>query len=1261
MILMLISCGGSSKDLPETTSTGYSAAPTLTNTSATFSGVRAKYSVETTSEGILVKDIVTQEGSILVSSKTDLLVFKDISTNQSISKLALEIPAKDLVSIVELYIAYFNRVPDASGLSYWIKEYKRGLTLDQIGESFYSAGVQYSAVTGYSSTMSNSDFVTIIYKNVLGRPYPDKGGLDYWSSALENKSATRGTLVRSMLNSAHTFKGDAIYGWVAEFLDKKYQVANYFSVQQGISYNDNTESITQGMEILALVSPTSSSSALGYIDELLGKKPPTVKSGVFRDSVVQGIRFVATAPNGLQRSGVTDAQGEYSYFEGGKIDFYLGNILLASVNNPSATTVTAFLAKDPAANNIARLLQTLDEDNDPSNGIVLTTQVQTNAQKIQNLDFSAQDFDVKFSAIKNTLMANTSIPISRDLVTTEAAAAHAENGARFAFISEKPLGRALQGKLSYPSSYNQAALKKSEYQRLRLYVWEHLERPNLDLAIRAINGKVNGIDAGHELVESTLKRTTAVLDTLNIVINAKDLIVRGADGLSTARKLVFAVSKLEDSGSSGCSVALQLVEEGVTKKVNVNPEPFCTAYEWAHGKFVKGDDANSKIINDALNDAFTKTETEVFNSMNRNWLLKNSFTNGVSLSYVDQAKYAVKVAQIINDGLGSYTLSSNTKSATSHLIARMYLDTWARSAGDRAFMTKLISGQTGVTSINRNDDIAALIKFYSTTGLWCDVQSFIYDNFISGIDNLFEGKIALGKTCQPNVDLDLVNRVIDASVVSMSQQIAMYKKTLGPFALSSTESGTFDIPLVINRTSAITQVLDDVGTSTGSITLGGTTDDSTPTLSGTISPALAAGETLALFNGSTKLGNANVNGTYWTFTPLELTTGNYTFSSAVVSTGGVEGQRSNTWNLIISSGCSFVPCTDDGSVTTFSAGEHNSLALKSDGTLWVAGSNQSGSLGTGDGTYRLWFTQVLSGVKSVSAGGFHSLALKSDGSLWATGENFVGQLGTGDNKDRNQFTQVLSGVKSISAGERHSLALKSDGTLWVCGLNVRGQLGTGDTIHRNQFIQVLSGVSAISAGAFHSLALKSDGTLWATGGNFSGTLGSGDKVDRNQFIQVLTDVTATSAGYHHSLALKGDGTLWGSGFNSGGTLGTGDNIDRNQFTLLLNQVSRIAAGADFSLVLRLDGTLWASGINYYGQLGTGDSKNRNQFVSVLSGVSMISAGYQHSLILKQDGSLWGSGHNHWGVFGTGDSRDSNIFIKILNGVRTPVLKNKKIN
>ncbi|MBC7502615.1 MAG: DUF4214 domain-containing protein, partial [Herminiimonas sp.] len=229
-----------------------------------FSGNRGNYTMTAKDGGFHVVDRVGGDGTRMLFNVPSLQ-FADVSITASISGKAASIAPADLAALIELYIAYFNRLPEAEGLGYWIDQVKAGKSIEQIGRSFHAAAVQYAELTGYAATMSSEDFVKIIYKNVLGRETPDKEGLDYWSRNLDNGTQTRGTLIAAILASAHTFKGDVAYGWVADMLDNKLMVATYFAIQQGLNYNSADASILQGMAIAKVITATDTATALAMI------------------------------------------------------------------------------------------------------------------------------------------------------------------------------------------------------------------------------------------------------------------------------------------------------------------------------------------------------------------------------------------------------------------------------------------------------------------------------------------------------------------------------------------------------------------------------------------------------------------------------------------------------------------------------------------------------------------------------------------------------------------------------------------------------------------------------------------------------------------------------------------------------------------------------------------------------------------------------------------------------------------------------------
>ena len=108
----------------------------------------------------------------------------------------------------------------------------------------------------------------------------------------------------------------------------------------------------------------------------------------------------------------------------------------------------------------------------------------------------------------------------------------------------------------------------------------------------------------------------------------------------------------------------------------------------------------------------------------------------------------------------------------------------------------------------------------------------------------------------------------------------------------------------------------------------------------------------------------------------------------------------------ITSGFTAVSAAGDGPQNGNSSSDHV-LALKSDGTVYAWGDNAYGQLGSGDTTTYKTPHQIPSftNVVSISAGGTgaassgpadgESLAAKSDGTVWAWGSNDQGQLGTG--------------------------------------------------------------------------------------------------------------------------------------------------------------------------------------------------------------------------------------------------------------------------
>ncbi len=120
-----------------------------------------------------------------------------------------------------------------------------------------------------------------------------------------------------------------------------------------------------------------------------------------------------------------------------------------------------------------------------------------------------------------------------------------------------------------------------------------------------------------------------------------------------------------------------------------------------------------------------------------------------------------------------------------------------------------------------------------------------------------------------------------------------------------------------------------------------------------------------------------------------------------------------------------------GTLTNWSricAGSNFSLALKSDGTLWAWGMNTNGQLG--NGTIALQSSPVMIGSATdwseLSEGHMinSSLAIKSNGSLWVWGDNINGQLGQGDVAPRSSPVQVTGHWSKAFFGSSHGMFIR---------------------------------------------------------------------------------------------------------------------------------------------------------------------------------------------------------------------------------------------
>ncbi len=115
----------------------------------------------------------------------------------------------------------------------------------------------------------------------------------------------------------------------------------------------------------------------------------TTTTGMFIDDTVQGLGYNCSSGS----SGVTNSQGEYTCNAGDDVTFFLGGVSLGTVAAQGSiiSPYSLFQGNEGAAINLARLLQSLDSDDDPGNGVIVLDEALI-ALLPADTDFSSASF-----------------------------------------------------------------------------------------------------------------------------------------------------------------------------------------------------------------------------------------------------------------------------------------------------------------------------------------------------------------------------------------------------------------------------------------------------------------------------------------------------------------------------------------------------------------------------------------------------------------------------------------------------------------------------------------------------------------------------------------------------------------------------------------------------------------------------------------------------------------------------------------------------
>lgn len=257
-------------------------------------------------------------------------------------------------------------------------------------------------------------------------------------------------------------------------------------------------------------------------------------------------------------------------------------------------------------------------------------------------------------------------------------------------------------------------------------------------------------------------------------------------------------------------------------------------------------------------------------------------------------------------------------------------------------------------------------------------------------------------------------------------------------------------------------------------------------------------------------------------------------------------------------------------------GEGNFVVRLANGQVWAWGENGHGQLGNATASKPYSAVPVkMDGVEDaigVAATSGAIYVLRSGGTLWSVGSNNSGRAGLGPNEGVHPLTQVAvgTGVVSLATYYWGAFCVKSDGTLWAWGARdsftgtdngvemspVQIQVDSSGAALPTNFVSVWSGVGSRDSQTGATFAMTADGAIYGWGMNDNGQLGLRDSaprtnpVKRPTLVPGLTNVKEIyvsggpapgSSSGGSATALLNDGTVmvWGvTGVDGVGTTST---------------------------------------------------------------------------------------------------------------------------
>lgn len=323
-----------------------------------------------------------------------------------------------------------------------------------------------------------------------------------------------------------------------------------------------------------------------------------ILTGHLYDSAVQGIQYRSC--NSLNAvdciEGITGLRGEFNYTAGQQIEFKLGGLRIGVAQGQELVTPDKLANGDAGvALQIAQLLQSLDEDRDPSNGIVIPESVRSLA-----VGEYPNGQDVRF--VNNSQVLSKLAP-GRALVSLEQVSAHAQGASLLDVMlanNSADIPKAILGTYAYPTTgkINFEVLNRDVHARLRLALFyrkskqiDEILREHGDFFERIENdtqawaNQVEGVKAMGDMFAALLSmdgnRATqaeaaiSILTAAHSVVKVVDENYELNDGyLEGIKAAVLANSAIQGSDDFGRKMNLyRAIIEGVKSSASFKEDP----------------------------------------------------------------------------------------------------------------------------------------------------------------------------------------------------------------------------------------------------------------------------------------------------------------------------------------------------------------------------------------------------------------------------------------------------------------------------------------------------------------------------------------------------------------------------------------------------------------------------------------------------------------------------------------------------------------